>query len=1620
VSSALLKFLNPGGRGWGLLAESAFWTVTLLAGALTPTWGAEAVPPLPIGSTDGRIQIVPFLSGDSLKNGEWLTISALVTAEAGVARVTAEIEDIEESVELEPEPLSAAGARPGGSRQGLWRSRWRAHSLEERRYVVRIDVEDAAGHRFSDASLSFSDPVVGVTEIGGQAYPAGGLRLLERGDAGSLPIGSAVFNPQTSFLYLGTDTLPGSIIKVKVTSAGSFFSSALELPATEGRLREAALQLDPTNDLSFAYFGAYTSPGKIIKVWLNDNPVPGGGSQAPVRIGTLSFQTGEDFVTALALDTAQGFGYAGTQNFPARVVKFGLGLNFAHPFRIGAAPLASGENMIGSGVIDPARGYGLFGTSTSPGRVIKVALGQGADPPRRVGGIVLPEGENSLEAATIDLTQGFAYFGTSTSPGKLIKIGFGTGESPPERVGAVTLISTQPGGTSEHFLEQVATDPIGGRAFFIAQNPTESRVVKIGFTPGGAAPEWLGSFGLGPTDGRAKGIAIDPVKKELYIGTGGLTQDPEFFRLSYSLRGFIHGTRVTLDEPAEVQTAHFFSHVASGSVRLGVYELDRVSNVVLRRLWVSNFVPNTAAGDWLTVPIADGDPNLLVLQPGTFYLAWQIDAHDDVPSFSSALALPNFRVSPGTDGDFPRNILLTGANQGVGAWSMYLSFTTPIPNVEVTGGPEIDFGIRDVDAGPTSARTVRVINTGTATLFFTGPGVQFLGPDAGQFRISTDTGQSSLDRLSSRTLNLVFDPTSEGPKSASLRITTNDPDTPTVDISLAGVGVRAEIDVTPLAIAFGEQDVQAGPTAPRTVLITNVGTAPLAFTGDGFLGDDKKEPPLGSVHLSGAGAAHFRITSDTRQLSLLPGQTRTVMVAFDPATTGTLQANLTITSRDFDESTVNVALSGVGIDERVFVSPSPGFPVAFAPRAVGGDASDPVVVTIANVGTAPMTFGSPALEFVGDRPENFALVADSGLNPVLPNQARTAALVFRPRQRGPSGLTFLSIRTSDSRTPQVLLQLTGEGRAPVASLAPSSLDFGTLDLLIQTVKSSGPLNINNTGDLPLRILNGGIEIVGPDADDFLIIPGSDTGEEELEPLQSRTFRLRFRPTTGGPKSAAARIRTSDPARPVLDLPLKGFAIQRGLEAAPPALDFGEIDLRQGSSPQSVVVTNRGNVDLNFTGPGVQIDSSNFRFVQAPDVSPISPGASRSFSIRLGPVDAVGDVSANLTISSDATTAPALVNLTGTITNAPLRLTQMPVIFGPHGVDDGPSNPTTVTLRNKRSSTQTFAPGALSLAGLNPGDFLVLDDPTTVALAPMETRLFSVAFDPSAAGSRSAVLSITSNLGSVTGSLLGVGLDETVTFAAATSSDVESAPSIVVPVRLDEPAHAPGVTVDFRIVGGTAVNGVDYDAPTTGRLTFPEGALVQTIVFTPRADQTLGEDKTVLLNLSNAIGAVLGEPSAHTLTILDDSPRPTIGFLSSGAIFNERATTATLPVRILGNTTRTATVKFATFGGTAIEGFDFRAAGGTLSFPPGETGRTITIELRDNALADGLKTLTVRLSDPVNAVLGLSDLTLVIADDESPSAVRDWRLYEDSPPKAGAPSHPPVTPGASRGNRPAPD
>ncbi|MCI0685210.1 MAG: S8 family serine peptidase [Gemmataceae bacterium] len=185
-----------------------------------------------------------------------------------------------------------------------------------------------------------------------------------------------------------------------------------------------------------------------------------------------------------------------------------------------------------------------------------------------------------------------------------------------------------------------------------------------------------------------------------------------------------------------------------------------------------------------------------------------------------------------------------------------------------------------------------------------------------------------------------------------------------------------------------------------------------------------------------------------------------------------------------------------------------------------------------------------------------------------------------------------------------------------------------------------------------------------------------------------------------------------------------------------------------------------------------------------------------------------------------------------------------------------------------------------------------------------------------------------------------------------------------------------VTVQYSTAAGAAGAG-DFQAA-TGTLGFGPGSLARSFNVVIAGDTAAEPHETFLVNLSGAVNAVIGD-SQGVGTILDDD-----NLVVDDATFTEGdagASVANFTVRLLTPSPDVVTVAYATANGTAVAGWDYLPAAGTLTFQPGETEQNVPVTVIGDGLAEAGETLFLNLSSPTGAGLADNKATATIANDD---------------------------------------
>lgn len=169
------------------------------------------------------------------------------------------------------------------------------------------------------------------------------------------------------------------------------------------------------------------------------------------------------------------------------------------------------------------------------------------------------------------------------------------------------------------------------------------------------------------------------------------------------------------------------------------------------------------------------------------------------------------------------------------------------------------------------------------------------------------------------------------------------------------------------------------------------------------------------------------------------------------------------------------------------------------------------------------------------------------------------------------------------------------------------------------------------------------------------------------------------------------------------------------------------------------------------------------------------------------------------------------------------------------------------------------------------------------------------------------------------------------------------------VTLSE-APTDAVTVQYRTLGGSADEHIDYPQE-EGTLTFAPGEDTQTVEFRVRHDSLDETDEGFVLELFNPSGASFPGRAAvlrQTAFVLDDDGAglDRAVFVSSPVIVEANGGTqkAEFTIRLSEPSASSITLDYRTEDGSARAGEDYAAKSGSVTFQPGQTEKTVRVDL----------------------------------------------------------------------------
>jgi len=487
------------------------------------------------------------------------------------------------------------------------------------------------------------------------------------------------------------------------------------------------------------------------------------------------------------------------------------------------------------------------------------------------------------------------------------------------------------------------------------------------------------------------------------------------------------------------------------------------------------------------------------------------------------------------------------------------------------------------------------------------PALSFTSAVSGPFSIATNSCGSSIPADGSCNLMLIFTPTQAGAAAGSLTFTDT---SGTQTVALSGTGLSTATDtVAPTTLTF-PSTVMGQLSAVQTVTLTNSGGEPLTSI---------------SISVSGTNAADFQVATCTSSLGA--NSSCVISVQFDPSTSSSESATLTIRSSAAD-SPKSVSLSGTGLRPAALqVTP---LSLSFAAQTVG-QSSAAQTVTVTNTGGVAVANVGFAIS--GLSASSFSMGTVTCGSTLANGSSCSAQIIFTPTAAGGASASLV-VSSSNSTPNQVTVALSGGGLTPAGlNVSPTQLSFPIVaagqSSLAQTV------TVTNTGGTVANALTLAASLP------FSLV--QNTCGSTLAAGANCSTGVIFAPSVNGNFTGTLTVASSSTSA-TASVALSGTGGTPGsVSFQPSLLTFPQTGVNQTSAVSTVIITNpNGMSSLSNLALAV---TAGFSLSSTTCSTSLGPGASCTASIAFAPVSA-GAQTGSLTVTSSALPTGSFLALSG--------------------------------------------------------------------------------------------------------------------------------------------------------------------------------------------------------------------------------------------------------------------------------------------------------------------------------------------------------------------------------------
>lgn len=183
-----------------------------------------------------------------------------------------------------------------------------------------------------------------------------------------------------------------------------------------------------------------------------------------------------------------------------------------------------------------------------------------------------------------------------------------------------------------------------------------------------------------------------------------------------------------------------------------------------------------------------------------------------------------------------------------------------------------------------------------------------------------------------------------------------------------------------------------------------------------------------------------------------------------------------------------------------------------------------------------------------------------------------------------------------------------------------------------------------------------------------------------------------------------------------------------------------------------------------------------------------------------------------------------------------------------------------------------------------------------------------------------------------------------------------------------------VTVDYSTDDSAAKAGTDY-VQTVGQLVFQPGETIKQISVPVLGDEEYEADEIFRVEISNPVNAVLSFEGSvirghESLFVIenDDYTGPLVSIATADGVISEGSASVSFVFTLSTASDQVVSFDYFTQDSTAKAGEDYVATSGTLVFQPGETTKTVEVEILDDGNVEGDEVFSIEIANPVNLAM----------------------------------------------------